>query len=336
MKNSDLVAASRLDASTAVSIYAPTHKRAPENQGDRIVVKNLLTRALEQIEALGPKRDYQKLIDNLNQGFDSIDWAHTTEGIGLLVSHDGFWKYDLSHSPNEQLTVSDRFSITELAKTVNKSWEYYLLVLSESPTRLFRGDRESLVELKGDFPLDHTGRGGSAGLPTGFGQQTSVIVNEEHRKFFRKVSDSLAKAMAQESLPLFATGVERFLSFWKEVAPEQTPAATIEGSYDFMTEAELSTKVWPVVQEYFRSENKRVLEHLEIARGNNSYAGGFDEVLEVANAGRVARLVVSDDETANPLTEAAVRLTLQSGGEVSFVPATELKAFSVIAADLRY
>jgi hypothetical protein len=336
MKTTDLLAALNLSAPVAVSIYAPTNKMAPENQGDRIVVKNLVTVALEQIDKLGPKRDYQGLIDNLNAAFESVDWNHSTDGLGLLVSDQAFWKFNLSHTPAEQVTVSDTFSIAELAKTVNKSWEYYLLVLSESPTRLFQGDRESLLELKGDFPMEHTGRGGASGMPTAFGQQTSVIVDEVHRQFFRKISDGLTKVQAENSLPLIATGVERFLAFWSEVAPEHILAAGIEGSYDFMSEAELSNKVWPQVEQYFRAQNKLIVENLNIARGNNTYAGGFDEVLEMAAEGRVRVLVVSDDETADPKTEQAIRFTLASGGEVYFVPAEDLIDYAAIAADLRF
>lgn len=336
MKKTDLENILNLTATVAVSIYAPTHKMSPENQGDRIVVKNLVTQALDRIEQLGSKRDYESLINNLNSAFDSVDWNHTADGLGLLASDQGFWKYNLSHSPSEQVTVSDTFSIAELAKTVNKSWEYYLLVLSESPTRLFQGDRDSLTELKGDFPMEHTGRGGASAAPTAFGKQTSVIVDEVHRQFFRKISDGLTKVQAKNSLPLIGTGVDRFLAFWSEVAPEHAFASVIEGSYDFMSEAELSNKIWPQVEQHFRAQNKLVTQNLDIAKGNNTYAGGFDEVLEMASAGRVRYLVVSDDETSNPKTELAVRSTLASGGEVCFVSAQELDGYAIIAADLRF
>jgi stalled ribosome rescue protein Dom34 len=110
----------------------------------------------------------------------------------------------------------------------------------------------------------------------------------------------------------------------------------IEGSYDFMSEAELSNKIWPQVEQHFRAQNKLVTQNLDVAKGNNTYAGGFDEVLEMALNGRVRYLVVSDDETSNPSTERAVRATLAAGGEVYFVPAQELDGYAIIAADLRF
>jgi len=153
MKKNDLVAALNLTADVAVSIYAPTHKTSPENQGDRIVVKNLVAQALNAIANLGPARDYGKLVKNVNAAFESVDWEHSSEGVALLASDKSFHKFSLSHEPIEKVTVSNVFSIAELVKTVNKSSEYYLLVLSESPTKLFKGDREQLTEIKGGVSL---------------------------------------------------------------------------------------------------------------------------------------------------------------------------------------
>lgn len=336
MNKSDLLEAMNLKADVAVSIYAPTHRRSPENQGDKIVVKNLITQALEKIEVLGPKRDYENLIANLHASIESIDWNNTLDGIALLVSAEGYWKYDLNHQPILQASVSNNFAISELARTANMSFAYHLLVLSESPTRLFRGDRETLTEINGDFPIEHLGRGGEQGLPTDFGQRTSVVEDEEHRKFFRSVAEALSKTQTKETLPLVTTGVERFLAFWKDVAPDQKPVLAIEGSYDFMSEGQLSQTVWPRIQEHFRNKNELVVKNLDLAKSKGTYAGGIQEVLELAEAGRVAQLVVSEELTDEPRLELAVRATLTNGGLVSFVPAEQLLSFSPVAAGLRF
>ena len=336
MKKSDLDKVLALGGEVAVSIYAPTHRRAPENQADPILVRNLLTQAEELILSLGDKRQMGPVLENLEAAYNSVDFAHTSEGLALLVSENGFYAFNLSHTPNEQVSVSKEFSVAELSKTISKSWEYHLLVLSESPTRLFHGDRDALEEIKGDFPIEHTGRGGTQALPTGFGQRTSVVEDEEHRKFFRQVSDALTAVQAQDKLPLVVTGVNRFQAFWADVAPSQAADLIIEGSYDFMSEAELLAKCWPEIQDHFRAENTKVLADLDSAKSQKRYAGGMTEVSEMATAGRIGILVVSDDETANPEVEKVVQLVLASAGEVFFVPAAELTNFAAIAARLRF
>ncbi|HEY7854453.1 MAG TPA: hypothetical protein VIB80_04980 [Aquiluna sp.] len=336
MKKSDLDKALALMGELAVSIYAPTHKSSPENQADPILLKNLVSKAQEQVLKLGDKRQMGPVLENLEAAFNSINFEHTSDGIALLVSENGFHTFNLSHSPNEQVSVGKEFSVAELAKTLSKSWEYHLLVLSESPTRLFRGDRDSLQEIKGSFPIEHTGRGGAQGLPTDFGQRTSVVEDEEHRKFFRTVADALTHVQADEKLPLVVTGVTRFQAFWADVAPSQAADLIIEGSYDFMSEAELIEKFWSDIQEHFRAENKKVIADLDSAKSQKRYAGGIAEVLEMATAGRIDTLVVSDDETANEEIEKAVRAVLESAGDVFFVPAEELEHLAPIAARLRF
>jgi hypothetical protein len=336
MNKSDLAKVLALGGEVAISMYVPTHRRAPENQADPILVKNLVSQAEAKVLELGDKRQMGAVLENLESAMTAVNFAHTTDGLALLVSERGFLVFHLHHTPNEQLSVGTEFSVAELAKTVSKSWEYHLLVLSESPTRLFRGERDSLTEIKRGFPIEHEGRGGSQGLPTGFGKRTSVVEDEEHRKFFRQVSDALSKVEAEEKLPLVVTGVTRFQSFWADVAPSQSAYLIIDGSYDFMSEAELIDKCWPEIQAHFRAINKQVVAELDDAKSQKLYVGGFAEVLEKAAAGRIATLVISDDESANAEADAAVRQTLASSGDVVFVPAAELTGFAPIAARLRF
>lgn len=336
MKKSDLSKVESLGGNVAITIIAPTHKRAPENQADPILVKNLVAKAEAAVLELGDRRKMEQVLENLQAAFDSVDFSHTSEGLALLVSENGFLVFHLHHTPTEMFSVDSDFAVAELAKTASKSFEYHLLVLSESPTRLFRGERDSLVEIKGEFPIEHTGRGGSEGLPTDYGQRTSVVEDEEHRKFFRKISDALAKVQAEEKLPLIITGVTRFQAFWADVAPSQTADLIIAGSYDFMSEAELIEKIRDKIQDHFQEVRKKVIASLDEAKSRKLYVGGFDDVVQSAVAGSIQTLVVSDAESANPLTERAVRHTLAAGGEVVFVAAEELTGFAPIAASLRF
>lgn len=336
MTKSDLNKVLALGGNVAISILAPTHKRAPENQADPIVVKNLVAKAEEAVLALGDKRQMEAVLENLNAAFGSIDFAHTGEGLALFASENGFLVFNLHHTPAEAVSVGSGYAIAELAKSTSKSWEYHLLVLSESPTRLFRGERDSLQEIKGEFPIEHTGRGGSEGLPTDYGQRTSVVEDEEHRKFFRKISDALTKVQAEEKLPLVITGVTRFQAFWADVAPSQPADLIIVGSYDFMSEADLVEKTWGQIQAHFQEVGKKVIASLDEAKSQKLYVGGFDEVVQSAGAGTIETLVVSDDESANPAAEQAVRLTLAAGGQVVFVAPDELDSFAPIAARLRF
>lgn len=323
------------ECEVAVSIYAPTHLNFPDNKADAILVRNLLRKAEAEILEKMEKRSAQPIVENLASAFGSVNFDRTTEGLAILASERGFFVFHLNHRPIEQCTVASQFSIAELVRSSSLARQYHLLVLSESPTRLFRGDGKNLREIKGEFPIEHTGRGGSQGLPTDFGQQTSVIEDEEHRKFFRKVAEALSGVQSEEELPLIVTGVTRFQSFWSEVS-KQKPALTIEGSYDFMTESELVTKLFSEIEGFFKAEDNKIVDELVLARNKKLYAGGVSETLEVAQAGRIETLVVSETETANRVVEETVRLTVKGGGRVFFLPSAELAGFSEVASSLRF
>ena len=338
MKEKQLQDAQSESPRLAITIYAPTHRKYPENQKDRIVVKNLVTEAEETIKKHEGEKPVDDILNNLQQAFESIDWEHNKEGICLLVSDAGYKVLDLHHSPVAQVTVGNEYSIAELARTRDDVQQYYLLVLSEKPTRLFTGDREKIeeIEIKDKFPYFHTGFGGSAGLPRDWGEPTNMIVDENHRQFFRDISHFLTEVRHADPKPLFITGVEKWLAFWEEVAPENPPVASFEGNYDFMSPAQLSKTIWPKILDSVEQRNKAKLRLLEEAVSKKMFSEGFEDLYEAAKDGRIDMLFVATEYVAEPAVERVVRLALDTAAELVFLDEQTLGNFSPMAARLRY
>ncbi len=338
VKESRLRNASSEFPSLAVSIYAPTHKKPPEKKQDRIVVKNLVREAEETIAKHGSEKLEEDLLRNLQEAFQSIDWEHTQEGICLLVSEAGYKVLDLHHSPVAQVTVGSEYSITELARTRDDAQEYYLLVLSEKPTRLFEGKREKIreIKVKEKFPYFHTGFGGSAGLPREWGEPTNMIVDENHRQFFRDISNFLSEIRHQDQKPLFITGVEKWLAFWQEVAPENPPVDSFEGNYDFMSTTELSKTIWPKILSSIEEKNRAKLSLLKQAVSNKMYSQGFEDLYSAAKDGRIDMLFVATEYVSEPAVEKVVRHALDTAAELVFLDEETMGDFSPMAARLRY
>ena len=60
----------------SVSLLAPTHRTAPANQKDRVVVKNLMAEGLVRLHGEFKSRDVAPLVRNLGQLVDDVDWEH--------------------------------------------------------------------------------------------------------------------------------------------------------------------------------------------------------------------------------------------------------------------
>ena len=68
----------------SISLLAPTHRTAPANKRDRIVVKNLVAEGLERLHGEFKKREVAALVQNLNKLVDRVDWEHSARGPGSL------------------------------------------------------------------------------------------------------------------------------------------------------------------------------------------------------------------------------------------------------------
>ena len=356
MNRTDLNELRKFRGTPVISILAPTHRHAPENQADPILVKNLVSEAKAKLLELQDKREAATTLENIDKAVSGIDWENLLDGVAIYANHKGHWAYDLPFSPQPAAIVEDTFAVRELVKALNRNFRYRVLALSESPTRLFLGDRERLVEIRTGFPLVHDGPGGKEGLPTDYGQRTSEIRDENHRQFFRKVEHALKEVVKDDPAPLFITGVDRYISFWSEVAPQFKPAAVINGSFDYMKPAELATHVWPIAEKYFTNQKASLLEKIERAIAAHHFAGGISEVFEAANQGRVDLLIAPEDamisawvnsektQVSQPgdgveipdIVDETVERVLDAGGSILFLPASDLEKYGQIAAILRY
>src|SRR5262245_66521036 len=72
----------------SISLLAPTHRTAPANKRDRIVVKNLVSEGLKRLHGEFKKREVASLIQNLNKLVDQVDWEHLLDGLALFAGRD--------------------------------------------------------------------------------------------------------------------------------------------------------------------------------------------------------------------------------------------------------
>jgi hypothetical protein len=172
-----------------------------------------------------------------------------------------------------------------------------VLALSEKPTRLYEGLRDTLIEVtQGPFPMTHTGPGGESALPGGVGVTKSAHRDERHMQFFRKVDAALGEFMAADPLPLAVVGVDRFQAFFSEVTGQREAIiARLVGSHDKTSAHELSRLVWPLVKAGLAEKRQQALQDLDRAVGERKTASGIDEAWSMAREGRGRLLLVEKD-----------------------------------------
>lgn len=345
----------------SLSITMPTHRTAPESRQDPIRLRNLITQATDRLLGEFSRRELEPLLTRLDGLASAINWRSTLDGLALYVNRDMARSFVLPFSLAERVVVDETFFTRDLVYALNHSPRYWVLALSEKPTRLFEGLREDLVEITDHgFPMVHEGPGGATELPGGFGVRKSAYRDERHRQFFRQVDAALAKVMATDRLPLAVVGVDRFIAFFKEVtAHGDVLLTTLTGSHDRTMPHELGRLVWPLVQANLADRRRKALDALNAAVGAQRFASTLGEVWRMAQDGRGRLLLVEEDYHAPALVDEsrrhltlvddpttpgaiddavddAIEAVLSRGGEVVFVDNGALDKHGRIALILRY
>lgn len=344
-----------------VTITSPTHRTAPENKQDPLRVKNLVRQAADRLLEEFSKREMEPLLVRLENLALNLNYRHLLDGLVLCANRDLARAFPVPFVLKERVVVDETFFTRDLVHALNRTARYWTLVLSEKPTRLLEGVRESLTEIQdGGFPMTHEGPGGALPLPGGYGVRKSAHRDERHRQFFRQVDEALKPFLADDPLPLAVVGVDRFLSFFTEVTSHKGAIlTTLTGSHDKTSVHQLGTLVWPLVQANLDEQRRQVLSDLAQAVAKQKSVSSVGEVWRLAHEGRGHLLVVEEDfhyparvdETGRHIAPAEditapdviddavdeiIETVLRGQGQVVFVANGQLEAHQRIALILRF
>ncbi len=346
----------------SLTITLPTHRTSPDNRQDPIRLKNLVAEAAARLTAELGKREVAAVLRSLEELAETVDHTYNLDGLALFVSAEGAHAYSLPFSLPERVIVDERFFTRDLVYAYNRSPHYWVLALSEQPTRLFLAFRDDLEELTAGsaFPMTHGGPGGARGLPNDPAVNASQFRDEHHRIFFRDVDAALAAYMADEPLPLAVVGVDRYLSFFSEVTSHGGQiVATLAGNHDQTSAHDLGRLVWPLVRASLAERRNAILDELGVAVGGQRSVSTLGEAWRFAQEGRGQTLVVEEGyheaatidasglhllpagEEGGPAAlddavDATVAAVLAKGGRVVFVADGALAQHGRIALILRY
>lgn len=281
----------------SITITLPTHRTSPDNRQDPIRLKNLVTEVTQRLRGEFAKREVDDLLASLDRLVRGIDFQHTLDGLALFVSRETAAAVQLPFRITQRTVIDETFATRDLVYGMNHASRYWVLALSEKPTRLFEGRHENLSEVvNGQFPMTHEGQGGEEPLPGGFGIKKSAIRDERHRQFFRGVDSALKAFTTDDPLPIIVVGVDRYLSFFREVSSHRNDiVGTVTGSYDKTPAHELAKLVWPLMKEHLRQQSRNALAELEKAIGDRKYVSTVKEVWRRAHEGRGEILLVEED-----------------------------------------
>lgn len=279
-----------------ISVTAPMHKTFPDLKENPVRVKNQIKKVREKLEQNYDKRLAQGLLERLKQIADEVDYEHVNKGLGIFISPDKEKVLHLPFEPNEKGVVDQNFVVRDLVFAHNRTVKYWVLSLSEAPTRLFEGVGNELTEIIDDeLPTHYMGPDQIGFFDPRKAQKPDFdqVKDEYVRKYFRNVDDLIAKHIQGTGMPVILVGIKKYINFFKEVAKTGSMVVNeVEGNYVNKSANELSDLVWPVIEEEKKKERDQALKDLEEAIGQHRYTAGLQSAWELAQSGRIETLLV--------------------------------------------
>lgn len=341
----------------ALSILLPTHRTSPDNRQDPIRVKNLVDEATQRLSEEFSGRELEPLLKQLDALVSTIDYPHTLDGLALYVSHDFAQLYYLPFTIPARVVIDQTFATRDLVYGMHRAQRYWVLLLSQASTRLLAGTGETLEEVHDkNFPMQMTGPGATAPLPY---SADSSYLDDRHRRFFQQVDGAFTTYAQDEELPIIVGGVDRQISFFREVSQHASLiAGTLTGNFDIATTHELAPQAWDVVQSVRKAQQDDALQALDQAMSAQAVVSTIGEAWRLAQEGRGKLLlveknyhvpaIVAEDgslelveqpggtEVMDDAVDEIIEAVLAKGGKVAIVDDGSLSIHQRIALTLRY
>jgi len=310
----DLELLTRERTGMCVSLYLRTQVTGSEVLQDPVSFNAMLTGVQQELVAQGMSapeaRNFIRPARAL--GSDQAFWQVQSKGLAVFLA-DGFSRtYRLPIPCKDLLVVNGRFHLTPLITLLAEDTEYYLLVLSQSKIRLFRGGRfglekvtvpgvpegmnEAVSQDQNEAMPQYRARfGGGAGRTTTMSPARGGGRDDANMsRYFPQVNEGIHGLLQEKNTPLVAAGVDYLLPLYRQANtyPGLLPEG-ISGNVDALRAEALHEKAWPVVEPLFRRRREEAREEFLALKGTEKASTFTAEIVPASYQGRVSTLLLS-------------------------------------------
>lgn len=362
MNRNELRVLQSISAYPSISILMPTHRSYPQNQQDKIRLKNLINSSASRLNSEFSKKDISPVIEKLEKIQNELDFSRMLDGLAIFVNNNTSLKYLFQFPVKERVLIDNTFATRDLVFAYNRSQPYCVIVLNEKLTKIYEGVRENINEIKHPklpvINIAHEIKDRKIEEGT---VSDRIRINEERQKnYFREVDLVFKEILSGEETPFIITGTDRQISMYREITRFGSQLiGSLRGSYETLSLANLAKIAWPEAKKGFAERRHEVIKQLDKAISAKKFASGIDEVWKLAAEGRGLILIVEINyaypatldrsqtqlipaeikpgaEIMDDAVDELIEKVINTGGKVMFVDNGTLEKYGRIAMILRY
>lgn len=345
-------------ADNCITIILNTHRTAPDNKKDGLVLKNLIKDAEQRLTADENKRNAQKLVDRLNDLAATIDHNHNLESLILFVNEDIAQFKRLAISVEDRVVIDNTFATRDLVRSLHMETGYYILVLSRDKARLLEVFNDKLVqEYQDEFPIENDSLYSTSKAELSYADKQTNLVAE----FFNRIDKEVNKIWNENPLPILICTEESNYHQYLKIADRKEPIYDMflnKNRLDEKAQA-IITEAWKMVKEHTVKQNEERKSSLEKAVGRNDFLSDTNDIYRAIKEGRVQTIFIEkgkfqpatwkNDEieyvshedrdkkdVVDDIYDELIEINMNYGGDVVFLPEGELSKFNGFGAITRY
>lgn len=343
-----------------VSIILNTHRTAPDNKKDSIILKNLVKETEDRLMNSVDKKKAQEILESIKELEASIDHNQNLESLILFVNNDeNIAEYiRLPISVIDRVIIGDTFATRDLIRAKHLNAGYYVLLLSQSKIRMIQAQNHEVVEEMGDpFPIENTDLYTTSGIESSNANRVSNLT----REFFNRADKDVNDVRKKNALPVLICTEEENFSEYLKIADDKESIFEehMKGNMFEEKAAAIVKEAWPIVKQQVRKRNESKIKNLETALGTGNYLSDINEIRMAIKEGKVKTLYVqeglfqpavmengslqllsSSDEVPtdaiDDIYDDLIEQNMEFGGDAVFLPEGNLEKFNGFAAVTRY
>jgi hypothetical protein len=300
-----------------LSLYMPLHRTGREIRQSPILLKDLRSKAIADLQARGCGPDViAELLAPVNQIFEETDFTLLQgQGMAILSSRGFSASFLMPIAAPALCETGNRFLLDPLLPLLFEDGRFLLLSLSLNSVRLFEADRLRLAEIPLDglatnmrdallfdepdsfVNLNSAPRAGQypgTGISHGHGGSKNDLKDRKRDilDFFHQIDKGIRARASVPDLPIVLAGVEYLLPIYREASSDpRLMEGTVPGNPESsMDPTELHAKAWKTYRELRDGETREILRLYGERLASPQAVSGPRDTLLAAYQGRISHL----------------------------------------------
>ena len=284
-----------LTSEPSVTISFNTNRTHPENEQDRVVLKNLISEAQERILDNYDKSESEDLLKKLTTVSEEINHEFNLESMHIFLSNDTQKVIKTTWPVLKNSTyLSDKFALRSLIEAESRTEEYLILLLSQGGVTLYEALNDSILnEIENsDFPFPENSH-----LPAN-AEQASDSEKQDNlvREYLNKVDKALLNVSRKSELKCVVICTEDNYSKLMQISDDaEIYLGHAPVDYNKCQPHEIVKQSWEIVQGIQAKERADLLKDFESATPGEKLATDLEEIYQAAIDGRGDVLLINQE-----------------------------------------